>query len=328
MIPATPARPASVEERLEPVPVDRVHVRHDGDRHVQRGLGDRREDVRGPRARLERQARCLLDHPAVHHGVRERDADLDRVGARVLDRAEQRRVDPGVPAGDVRDERRPPASRRARSTASRSRIRRLQRGQDRVEVLVAAAGQADQHARSRRERPRQQPPDHVRRLERRQDALGPGERLEARERLRRRWPRRSPRAPRPSGTRARARRPGSRARPRSNACRRPDRPRPGAGSSARRAGSPGWPCVSDEQCSPSCEPRPPASTPISRTPGAPTNAVNMPIALLPPPTQATTTSGSPPSRSAYCARASSPITRCRSRTSTGNGCGPTTEPMM
>src|SRR6185312_6755058 len=32
-------------------------------------------------------------------------------------------------------------------------------------------------------------------------------------------------------------------------------------------------------------------------------------------------------RSAYCARASSPITRCRSRTSIGKGCGPTTEPI-
>ena len=57
---------------------------------------------------------------------------------------------------------------------------------------------------------------------------------------------------------------------------------------------PGWPCVIEEQCSPSCDPRPPASTPINSTPGAPTNAVNIPIALLPPPTHATTTCGSTP----------------------------------
>ncbi len=65
--------------------------------------------------------------------------------------------------------------------------------------------------------------------------------------------------------------------------------------------TPGCPWVIDEQCSPSPMPRPPASTPIRRTPGAPTKAVNMPIALEPPPTHATTTSGSAPSRSAYCA---------------------------
>ena len=39
---------------------------------------------------------------------------------------------------------------------------------------------------------------------------------------------------------------------------------------------------------------------------------------------AVTTSGSAPCTAVYCARASSPITRCRSRTSHGNGCGPTT----
>ena len=49
----------------------------------------------------------------------------------------------------------------------------------------------------------------------------------------------------------------------------------------------------------------------------------MPIAFEPPPTQATTRSGSRPAVASICARASSPITRCRSRTSAGNGAGPT-----
>ena len=39
-------------------------------------------------------------------------------------------------------------------------------------------------------------------------------------------------------------------------------------------------------------------------------------------------SGSRPSCSRICARASSPMTRWKSRTIVGIGCGPTTEPMM
>ena len=57
-----------------------------------------------------------------------------------------------------------------------------------------------------------------------------------------------------------------------------------------------------------------------------TKAVKMPIALEPPPTQARTASGSRPSRSSTCSRASSPITRWKSRTIAGNGCGPATVP--
>ena len=51
-----------------------------------------------------------------------------------------------------------------------------------------------------------------------------------------------------------------------------------------------------------------------------------PIALEPPPTQATTASGSRPVRSSTCARASSPMMRWKSRTIAGNGCGPATVP--
>ena len=52
----------------------------------------------------------------------------------------------------------------------------------------------------------------------------------------------------------------------------------------------------------------------------------MPIALDPPPTHATTASGSRPVRSSTWARASSPMTRWKSRTMAGNGCGPVTVP--
>ena len=53
------------------------------------------------------------------------------------------------------------------------------------------------------------------------------------------------------------------------------------------------------------------------------------MALLPPPTQATTLVGQPAVAFAASARAASrPITDWKSRTIVGNGCGPTTEPMM
>jgi hypothetical protein len=51
------------------------------------------------------------------------------------------------------------------------------------------------------------------------------------------------------------------------------------------------------------------------------------MAFDPPPTQAITRVGRRPQASASWARASSPITRCRSRTRAGNGAGPTQEPI-
>jgi hypothetical protein len=59
-----------------------------------------------------------------------------------------------------------------------------------------------------------------------------------------------------------------------------------------------------------------------------TKGAKMPIAFEPPPTHAMTRSGRRPSCSRTCARASSPMTRCRSRTIAGYGAGPTAEPMM
>ena len=54
----------------------------------------------------------------------------------------------------------------------------------------------------------------------------------------------------------------------------------------------------------------------------------MPIALLPPPTQAITASGWRPASSGICVRHSSPITLWNSRTISGYGAGPATVPMM
>ena len=79
--------------------------------------------------------------------------------------------------------------------------------------------------------------------------------------------------------------------------------------------------------SPRASPRPSGSTPMSST-GSSRNPEKMPIALLPPPTQASTTSGRLPVISTNCSRASMPTTFWKSRTMSGNGCGPTTDPMQ
>ena len=109
-------------------------------------------------------------------------------------------------------------------------------GAHRLQVLVAAARQADGDAGPRRERPLQQPPDDVGGLQRRQDALGARERQEPRDRLLRRWPTCTRPGRCPAATSARARRPDSRARRRSNGSAPPGRARPGAGTCALRAG--------------------------------------------------------------------------------------------
>ena len=87
------------------------------------------------------------------------------------------------------------------------------------------------------------------------------------------------------------------------------------------------PAPSEAPWRPLSSPSPAASTPISSTSASSMKAVKMPIALEPPPTQAITRAGSAPSAASACSRASSPITRCRSRTSAGKGAGPTAEPI-
>ena len=61
--------------------------------------------------------------------------------------------------------------------------------------------------------------------------------------------------------------------------------------------------------------------------GVAPNSANAPIVFDPPPAHATTASGSRPTCSRACVRASSEMTAWKSRTMLGKGCGPTTDPM-
>ncbi len=92
--------------------------------------------------------------------------------------------------------------------------------------------------------------------------------------------------------------------------------------------TPGDPPATVAACRPVARPSPPASQPISATEVSGMKAWNTPMALEPPPTQAMTASGSRPAASSTCWRASTPMTRWKSRTIIGNGCGPITEPMQ
>ncbi|KAI7197854.1 hypothetical protein KC363_g11 [Hortaea werneckii] len=75
-------------------------------------------------------------------------------------------------------------------------------------------------------------------------------------------------------------------------------------------------------------PSPPASTPSRRTEVSSEKGWNMPTALLPPPTQATTASGKRPVRACICSFVSEPITLWKVLTMVGKGCGPIALPMM
>ena len=59
--------------------VHRVVVRHHGERHRDVEVAGLAEDAHRRCARVERRLRCLLDDRTVHHGVAERDADLERI---------------------------------------------------------------------------------------------------------------------------------------------------------------------------------------------------------------------------------------------------------
>src|SRR5438105_8372075 len=88
---------------------------------------------------------------------------------------------PGSPPVTYGTKARPPEFLRSRSPPSRS-------GEpkglaDRVEVLVAAARQTHEDGLSFGQRTPQQPSDRVRRFERREDPLGPGQGLEPLERV-------------------------------------------------------------------------------------------------------------------------------------------------
>src|SRR5439155_771147 len=105
-----------------------------------------------------------------------------------------------------------------------------------------------------------------------------------------------------------------------------DARRPGQGRRQRHRISPALPPTIDAACLPLATPSPPASTPTILTPGSSRNALKMPIAFDPPPTQAITTSGSPPRIASACSRASRPMTAWKSRTIAGYGCGPIADP--
>ena len=160
----------------------------------------------------------------------------------------------------------------------------------------------------------------VRRLERRQDALEPRQLARTLREPRVVDPRYSV-APDRAATRARVRPRHSRDPPRSSGSARCCRARPAARRcacpAARRRAAGEARRVAARRCR-----SPPASTPIRRTPRSSTNASKMPIALLPPPTHATTAVGSRPACSKICALASRPITDWNSRTMSGYGCGP------
>ena len=87
------------------------------------------------------------------------------------------------------------------------------------------------------------------------------------------------------------------------------------------------PASSEAPWRPRVEPLAGRLDPDQLDPASSMNGVKMPIELEPPPTQAITRAGSAPSAASACSRASSPITRCRSRTSAGKGAGPTAEPI-
>jgi hypothetical protein len=78
---AHPGRHHGVGHALVAGPVDDVVVRHDGHRHGDFGPGDPVEHFVGDRAPLQGAQPGFLNHRAVHHRIRERDADLHRVGA-------------------------------------------------------------------------------------------------------------------------------------------------------------------------------------------------------------------------------------------------------
>ena len=117
------------------------------------------------------------------------------------------------------------------------------------------------------------------------------------------------RGPCRGGKRAPARRRGSRGRPRSSARRRSGRPRRRAARSARRAGRRFGRCRGSPR-------RPPRRRRGGR-PASSRKPANIPIAFEPPPTQAIAASGSRPSASRICSRASRPITAWSSRTISG-----------
>ena len=197
-----------------------------------------------------------------------------------------------------------------------------------LDVLVAAAGEVDDHASALSTRaPREHPGDRVRALERGQDALGAGA-----ARTRRALPRRSRnvgRGPDRRARRARGRPRDSRDRPTPSASRASGRARPGARASRCRAARPARRSTKRAACSPVAIPRPRPRRRPARTLRVVEERVEEADGVA-----AAADAGDQQRRAAarraprICSRASSPMTRWKSRTIVGNGCGPSTEPRM
>ena len=178
-------------ERAHAVLVDRVPVGHDQHRDAGRGHRlDGAQHVGDLGARGQRAVHGLGDDRAVHQRVGVGQADLDDVGAGRghgpgrLDGA----VHGGEPGGQVADQGgaavRVRPSRSVTATDGHS-AEPLRRG---VHVLVAAAGQVDQDQAVRAEfaADLQRAGQRVRRLDGRDDALGPAQHREGVHGLRRR----------------------------------------------------------------------------------------------------------------------------------------------
>ena len=263
-----------------------------------------------------------VDHRAVRQRVRERHAQLDQVRARRRRRRHSapRTLEVRVAAHQVGHQRGAPAVRRRRPRPSGRRPSGRSRSLPRQAPRPGPCRPRPESTStsSARRRVGHQPGQRVRGLERGDDALqlAPALRkaatasssstavvghaaLVAQPGVLGAGRRGSPGPPRPSAP------PGS------------GRPRPAAPRTAPRAAHRARPwsaAPSGGRC-PGRRRRPPRRS--APRPRRPRRATNAPIAFEPPPTQAITRSGSTPASAWSCARASSPIVRCRSRTSAG-----------
>ena len=178
---STPPRDERRGEALVTHVLHRVVIRHHDERDVDVELAPASATMpAGRRADVERPLRRLLDRAAVHHRIRERDADLDRVGAGRGDRAHDVEPAGAEPAGDVGDEQLVARVALAPAGAARASLERLRRS-SRSATCVASLSPRPESVTSTVEpcghacaRLAGEPADRVRGLERRHDALGRG----------------------------------------------------------------------------------------------------------------------------------------------------------
>ena len=206
---------------------------------------------------------------------------------------------------------------RAKQSRERGSQGHTEARRDRSHVLVAAPRDVDDDDRAvgQRRRDLGQRRDGVRALERAEDPLGARQQLEAGQRLVVGDRQVAARGRSPSGTRARARRRDSRARRRSSAPRRSGPRRRTARTSARRAArrrarAPASPRGGRCRCR-----RPPPRRRRARPSRRGRRRETGPWRWSRRPRRRRSASGSRPSASWICARASRPITACSSRTS-------------